>query len=65
MGRQTLDLNAVYAEEVGEQLENPTFDLESLIDSAIAEVEAHEMVSGVELVRLPAAGAPLPWAGGA
>lgn len=28
---------------------------------AIAEVEAHQEVSGVDLVRLPAAGAGLPW----
>ncbi|MEZ6124912.1 MAG: phosphoglycerate dehydrogenase [Planctomycetaceae bacterium] len=31
---------------------------------AIREVEAHAEVSGVEVVRLPAAGAGLPWLGG-
>ncbi len=31
---------------------------------ALAEVSEHAEVNGVEVVRLPPAGAPLPWLGG-
>ncbi|HID24244.1 MAG TPA: ACT domain-containing protein, partial [Planctomycetaceae bacterium] len=30
-------------------------------DEALQEVSSHKEVTGVELVRLPPAGAPLPW----
>lgn len=39
---QTLDLNAIFAEEIGEQLEDTTFDLDSLIDFEADESEYSE-----------------------